>query len=102
VFDCQLTGLRSDIFATTPYIEEIFLYGNRITRLSQGLFNGLTNLNLLSLYENSITSLPLGLGLQGSKSLQTLRLHSNRITALNGQLQMLSNLTVLFDCVLVR
>ncbi|CBJ27694.1 Tyrosine kinase specific for activated (GTP-bound) p21cdc42Hs/ leucine rich repeat protein [Ectocarpus siliculosus] len=62
-------------------VVELWLYGNALTALPAGIFEGLTALAELSLGNNALTTLPAGI-FEGLTALELLWLHGNALTTL--------------------
>lgn len=89
------TELYKVPFPLPPSLKVLHLCANNIEALPAGIFRGLSNLEMLSLRNNKITSIAPGV-FEELRSLRYLDLGSNSLTTLpNGSLAGLSNLMVL-------
>ena len=59
------------------------MQGNDLSSLPDGVFDDLTNLHTLALYDNDLTALPDGV-FDGLTKLRTLAISGNKLTALSG------------------
>uniref|UniRef100_A0A672M1L5 Slit homolog 1 protein n=1 Tax=Sinocyclocheilus grahami TaxID=75366 RepID=A0A672M1L5_SINGR len=95
VVDCRGKGLTEIPTSLPETITEMVLYGNKISELPKGIFDGLFSLQLLVLYGNKISELPKGI-FDGLFSLQLLLLNANKINCLRvDSFQDLQNLNLL-------
>ena len=76
-----MTTLPEGVFDGLTSLESLSLAGNQLTTLPEGVFDGLTSLQDLWLHDNRLTALPEGV-FDGLTRLQDLWLHDNRLTAL--------------------
>ena len=74
----QLATLSADVFEGLTGLEELWVFENRIATLSSGAFRGLPNLRDLHLFDNRIAGLTPG-AFPGLQSLERLVLKGNRI-----------------------
>ena len=97
-FDLDETGiasLQSRDFAGLSSLQHLWMDGNELTALPDGVFEGLSSLVSLTLAENEIQELPTGV-FAGLSSLTQLWLQDNRLTALPvGVFAELSSLEIL-------
>jgi Leucine-rich repeat (LRR) protein len=92
----QLTSLSDGVFQGLSQLQKLWLNTNQLTSLSDGVFQGLSQLRDLGLNGNQLTSLPDGV-FQGLSQLRGLSLNSNQLTNLQaGVFQGLSNLQELW------
>lgn len=95
LFGMHLTGVPMELRMLTG-LRELSLSNNRLTSLPVGLFQGLEGLEQLRIGNNQLTSLPAGL-FQGLGALQLLYLHDNQLTSLpEGLFQGLGALHLLY------
>ena len=78
-----LTNLTVRVFEGLSSLQRLYLYNNQLTTLPAGVFEGLSSLQGLELGNNQLTTLPAGV-FEGLSSLKHLFLHNNNFTALNG------------------
>ena len=77
----SIATLQPQDFAGLSNLESLFLYDNGLTSLPLGVFNGLNNLGHLFLYDNGLTSLPLGV-FSRLNNLTNLLLYDNALASL--------------------
>ena len=77
------TGVFEDVtFSTTSFTTpQLHLYGNQLTTLEQGAFDGLANLEWLRLEDNEISTIEIGV-FDGFTTLVTLDLGDNQLASL--------------------
>ena len=73
--------MKSGDFDGLTSLEELRLWGNRLTSLPEDIFSGLSSLQTLRFGLNQLTTLPSGL-FEGLTSLTDLRMIGNRLTTL--------------------
>ena len=92
LFGNNLSSLPQGIFQGLSNLKTLLLSDNNLRSLPQGIFQGLFNLQGLDLDDNNLTSLPQGI-FQGLSNLQWLTLSDNNLSSLpEGIFQGLSNL----------
>ena len=91
----NITALKSGDFDGITNLTLLNLSGNELSSLSAGIFDKLTNLKTLSLFKNQLSSLPTGI-FDKLTNLKTLNLSGNQLSSLpSGLFDKLTNLTTL-------
>ena len=96
LYDNQMEELIDGDFHGLRYLEQLWLSGNKLTKLESGVFQGLHNLDILALYENRMVDLNIGLFRELTR-LTRLDLDTCQLRALSvGVFQGLRNLNKLY------
>ncbi|XP_014666257.1 PREDICTED: insulin-like growth factor-binding protein complex acid labile subunit, partial [Priapulus caudatus] len=93
--DNKIATIEDDVFEPLKLLWEINLGNNKLTRITNGMFNKADNLGLLNLHGNEITVMEDG-AFTNKTRLRTIYLNKNKLTSINDELfQDLNSLRIL-------
>jgi Leucine-rich repeat (LRR) protein len=82
-------------------LSHIYFHENRINKIPNGFFSGLTNIQLLTMNDNKLETIDYNL-FQGLTKLKSLRLYGNPLTTKMNGAQLLSRIHSVCGCTITQ